>query len=59
MDSIELLGPFIGKVVIDITEHTETDQDKKNETYIQITFDDDTWVRFPRYEKVLWFSREN
>ncbi len=58
MQSIELLGPFIGKVVVDITEHVEMDQSKNNETFIQITFDDDSWVRFPRYEKNLWFSRD-
>lgn len=56
MNSIELLGPFIGKVVIDITEHNEPDPMKNNESYVEITFDDDSWVRFPRYDEHLWFK---
>ncbi len=54
----ELLGPFIGKVVVDITEHDERDQTTNNKTYIEILFDDDTWIRFPQYDECFWFSRD-
>lgn len=56
MKSIELLGPFLGKVVVDITEHLETDPTKKNNTYVMLLFDDDTWIKFPQYDERYWYN---
>jgi hypothetical protein len=55
--SPEVLGPFIGKTIVDITQHDEHDWSHNNERFVQIMFDDGSWVKFPvSQEDGFWFS---
>lgn len=38
----EILGEFIGKTVMDVSQH-----DDPEPAFVQLTFTDSTWVRFP------------
>jgi hypothetical protein len=59
MKSIVLLDQFIGKIIIDIAEYNEIDAYQLNQTYIRISFDDDSFVCFPRHAgENFWFSNK-
>lgn len=43
----ELLGGLVGARVADVTQHDKEDWDRDRSSFVQFTFDDGRWIRFP------------
>jgi hypothetical protein len=42
----DLLGPFIGKRIVAITQHDEDEYAETQQAYVMLMFEDGTWVKF-------------
>jgi hypothetical protein len=43
----ELLGPLIGKTLVDVSQHDEEDFKERGEAFVCLMFDDGSTVTFP------------
>ncbi len=42
----ELLGGFIGRTIVDITQHDEEEWRQSRKSYVMLMFDDGKWIKF-------------
>ena len=52
----QLLGDFVGKKLVDITQHDQEEWEEYHESYIQLMFEDGTFIRFPVTDEGFDFS---
>lgn len=43
----DMLGPFIGKRVVDITQHDKDEWEETQQSYVQLHFEDGSYIKFP------------
>ncbi len=42
----EILGPFIGKTIAEVTQHDEEEFEEDQLSYVQLHFSDGSWLKF-------------
>src|SRR6185295_1605977 len=43
----EILGDFVGKKLLDITQHDIEEYQDGNESFVMLMFEDGSWIKFP------------
>ena len=53
----EILGDFVGKTLLDITQHDMEEYLDGEESFVMMMFDDGSWIKFPIAEEGFTFNR--
>lgn len=55
----EILGKFIGRTIIDITQHDKEEWDNDGLCYVQLMLDDGNYLRFPIGDEGFHYSEDD
>jgi hypothetical protein len=52
----QILGPCIGKRVVEITQHDEAEWKENHDSYVMLMFEDGSTLKFPVQDKGFVFN---